>query len=117
MNVLVDAHLPRKAAAWFRNAGCDAIHTLEMPNANRTTDAEIRQRAELEQRVVVSKDADFVNSHILIGEPSRLLLVSTGNITNRELEQLLVPLMPTIIAEFQTHSFLELSRSGIVVRG
>jgi hypothetical protein len=46
-----------------------------------------------------------------------LLLISTGNISNRELEALVVPLIPDILREFQTHSFLELGRSGLVIRG
>jgi hypothetical protein len=46
-----------------------------------------------------------------------LLLVSTGNIRNRDLEVLMTPLIPDIVREFQAHSFLELGRAGIVVRG
>jgi hypothetical protein len=45
------------------------------------------------------------------------LLVSTGNISNRDLEALLVPLIPNLILEFQTNAFLELSWAGIIVRG
>jgi hypothetical protein len=45
------------------------------------------------------------------------LLVSTGNISNSELEQLLVPLIPALITAFQAHVFVELTRSGIIIRG
>jgi len=45
-----------------------------------------------------------------------LLLISTGNISNRDLEALLVPLIPDIVREFQMHSFLELGQVGSVVR-
>jgi uncharacterized protein (DUF433 family) len=31
--------------------------------------------------------------------------------------QLLTPAIPDIVREFQAHSFLELGRSGIIVRG
>jgi hypothetical protein len=44
-------------------------------------------------------------------------LLSTGNISNRALEALLVPLTPDILREFQGHTFLELGRAGLVVRG
>jgi hypothetical protein len=30
---------------------------------------------------------------------------------------LMVPLIPDIVREFQTHSFLELGQGGLVVRG
>ena len=59
---------------------------------------------------------NFVSSHLLSARPPKLLLVSTGNISNRELEQLIVPLIPSLVAEFQTHVFLELGRAGVVVR-
>ena len=28
-------------AAWFGTAGCDAIHTLDLPDGNRTTDENV----------------------------------------------------------------------------
>jgi len=114
---LVDAQLPRRMAGWLAAAGCDAVHTLDLPNRNRTTDQEIIASADGEQRAVVTKDADFVDSHVLHGRPAKLLLISMGNISNRDLEALMVPLIPDIAGEFQTHVFLELGRTGIVVRG
>src|SRR5579871_1389351 len=108
MKYLVDAHLPRRMTFWLRNAGCDALHTLDLPDGNRTTDDEIVRIADQEQRIVVTKDADFVSSHLLTNRPAKLLLVSTGNISNRELERLVVPLIPTLVLDFQTYSFLEL---------
>jgi predicted nuclease of predicted toxin-antitoxin system len=98
-------------------AGCNAIHSLDLPNANRSTDEQINEVADREQRVVITKDADFVDSHILRGRPPKLLLISTGNISNRDIESLLAPLIPDIVREFGPHSFLELGRDGIVVRG
>lgn len=111
MNFLVDAQLPRRVA------GCDAIHTLDLPDGNRTTDQQVIETADREQRAVVTKDADFVDSHVLHARPERLLLISTGNVSNRELEALMVPLIPAIVQAFQSDSFLELGRAGIVVRG
>lgn len=117
MNFLIDAHLPRRMAAWLTAAGCDAVHTLDLPDGNRTTDDQVNNVADREQRAVISKDADFVDAHILRGRPAKLLLVSTGNISNRDLEALMIPLIPDIVREFGPHSFLELGRSGIIVRG
>jgi predicted nuclease of predicted toxin-antitoxin system len=117
VNFLVDAQLPRRLAGWLITAGCDAIHTLDLPDGNRTTDSQVCELADREQRIVVTKDADFVDSHILHSRPAKLLLVSTGNISNLELEALIMPLIPDIVREFQLHSFLELGVAGIVVRG
>ena len=117
MNFLIDAQLPRRMVAWLTAAGCDASHTLDLPDGNRTTDSQVIDLADREQRMVISKDADFVDSHILRGRPAKLLLISTGNISNRDLEALIVPLIPDIVREFNSHSFLELGHSGIIIRG
>ena len=46
MNFLVDAQLPRRMTAWLTAGGCNAIHTLDLPDANRTTDEQINDVAE-----------------------------------------------------------------------
>jgi len=63
MRFLVDAQLPPRLGAWLRDLGHDVLHTLDLTDGNKTTDAEICRRADREQRVVVTKDADFVSSH------------------------------------------------------
>lgn len=65
MKFLVDAQLPRQMVAWLFAAGCDAVHTLDLPDGNRTTDERINDIADREERIVVTKDADFVDSHTL----------------------------------------------------
>ncbi len=71
MNFLVDAQLPRRMTAWLTAAGCDARHTLDLPAGNRTADDQINDVADQEQRVVVTKDADFVDSHVLQRRPAK----------------------------------------------
>ena len=117
MNFLVDAQLPRHVAIWLTAEGSDAVHTLDLPDANRTTDEQVNDLADREGRAVVTKDADFVDSHVLRGRPAKLLLISIGNISNRDLETLMVPLIRDIVREFGTPSFFELGRAGIMVRG
>ena len=79
--------------------GYDSLHTLDLPNANQSTDDQILEVAASTNRIVITKDADFVAGHIVLGNPAKLLLISTGNIANRELEQLFIPLIPTFVAE------------------
>lgn len=88
---------------------------MDLAHGNRTTDTEINRLSELESRVVVTKDADFVNSFIVARRPYKLLLVSTGNITNAELEALFITHAPGIAAAFMTHSFIELYRNSLVI--
>jgi len=84
---------------------------------NRTSDDQINELSESAQGIVVTKDDDFVNSHLVSGRTLKLLLVSTGNISNTELERLLKPVIPDLLSEFQTCSFIEFGRSGLLIRG
>jgi predicted nuclease of predicted toxin-antitoxin system len=114
MKFLVDAHLPRRLARQLNDAGHDAVHTLDLPNGNRTSDVEINAISVSEQRVVITKDSDFVDSFVLRQEPWKLLLVSTGNITNRDLEQLFAANLTAITDGFASFDHIELSRTNIV---
>ena len=115
MNFLIDAQLPRRLAHLLMAAGNDAVHTLDLPNGNRTTDAELSAVSFQVKRVVITKDCDFVDSFLLSKEPYKLLLISTGNISNDDLESLFAPLIATITATFQSHDYLELTRTALIV--
>ncbi|HEX9067738.1 MAG TPA: DUF5615 family PIN-like protein [Ktedonobacterales bacterium] len=115
MKFLIDAQLPRRLAAVLRMAGHDALHTLDLPNGNRTTDMEINAISAHEQRVVVTKDADFVNSFLLSHQPYRLLLISTGNIRNIQLVALIQAHLVQITLAFDAHAFLELTQTSLII--
>src|SRR5260221_3192110 len=115
MKFLVDAQLPRRLVFRLRDAGHDALHTLDLPHGNRTTDMEIAALSMREERVVITKDADFVASFILSHQPFKLLLISTGNITNSQLEALLLAHLPAIEAAFAAQDYLELNRTTLIV--
>lgn len=116
MNFLIDAQLPRRAAWWIREQGHDVVHTLDLPEGNRTTDDAIIDIADAENRIVVTKDADFVNSFQLHGRPRKLLLVATGNIGNAQLEHLLLRNLAAIANAFESASFIEFTRAEVIVR-
>ena len=71
--------------------------------------------AEREGRVVVTKDADFVNSFVLSRRPQRLLLISTGNISNASLLALLDANISNIADAFAAAGFVELTRDAVIV--
>jgi predicted nuclease of predicted toxin-antitoxin system len=115
MKFLVDAHLPRRLVFWLREIGHDAKHTLDLPKGNRTTDREIKRISVEEQRIVVTKDADFVNSFVIHSEPYKLLLVSTGNITNKALEEIFAKNIEQIEESLVQYDFIEISQETITI--
>jgi predicted nuclease of predicted toxin-antitoxin system len=115
MTFLIDAQLPRRLAYWLRNAGYEAIHTLDLPGSNRTQDEQINRLSLEQQWIVITKDKDFVNSFLIRGQPDKLLLLATGNITNSELEKLFLNHFDEIASLFESHRFIELNRTMIVI--
>lgn len=115
MKCLVDAQLPRGLVSRLREAGHDAIHVFDLPLGNRTPDSFINELSTREGYVVVTKDADFVNSFHLQRRPYKLLLVSTGNIQNMELESLFMANLASIASSFDEFDFIELNRASVIV--
>lgn len=115
MKFLVDAQLPKRLASAISEQNHDVLHTLDLPKGNKTTDTQINELSVREQRIVVTKDADFVTSFLLSKIPYKLLLISTGNITNSELEALLIPQLEKLVEAFQEHHFVELNRTSMVI--
>ncbi|NOU43165.1 MAG: hypothetical protein HOO87_06285 [Methyloglobulus sp.] len=70
--------------------------------------------SEIEQRVVITKDADFVNSFLVSKQPYKLLLVSTGNIANKELKDIFTKNVPQIISALTIFDFLEITRTALI---
>ena len=117
MKFLVDAQLPWRLARWLQDEGHDAVHTRDLPQGNRTSDADINDRSVREQRVVVTKDEDFVDTFHLKREPRKLLLVATGNIGNSDLEALFASSLDEIVRALETSDFVELSRDLLISHG
>jgi predicted nuclease of predicted toxin-antitoxin system len=112
---LVDAQLPKRLSRLLQATGYDAVHTQDLPLQNATPDEAINRLSIQEQRILISKDADFFNSFLLRRQPYKLLQITTGNITNQELEALFVANLPQLIELFQQHSLIEMNQTMIVV--
>jgi len=116
MRILLDAQLPQSLVRPLEQLGYDVLHTLDLPEGNRTADNLLCSIADRDGRVVFSKDTDFVRSHLLHGTPARLLIVATGNIGNQDLTALLLRVLPELNRLFADHVLIELNRKTLVVR-
>lgn len=88
---------------------------MDLPSGNRSTDREIAELADADDRVVVSKDRDFRDGHLLRGAPRRLLVVATGNITNADLLAVFDENIDLIVASLQAATYVELGPDSLVV--
>jgi predicted nuclease of predicted toxin-antitoxin system len=115
MKFLVDAQLPRRLARLLKNVGHDTLHTRDLPDGNATPDIAINALSIAEQRVVITKDADFVQPFLLQGQPYKLLLIATGNIKNADLEALFQQHLSQLVDMLETYSYIELGRDVIII--
>lgn len=115
MKFLVDAQLPPRLAVALRAQGHDAVHTRDLPNGNETPDAAVAQAADEAGRVVVSKDVDFRNSHLVAGSPARLLVIRIGNASADVLLGAILFHLPEIEDAFERSSLIELTAEVLVV--
>lgn len=117
MKFLVDAQLPVRLAQLLERTGHDATHTVDLPRGNRSSDREVIHVADAQGRVVVTKDRDFRDVHLLHGAPQKLLVIATGNITNDALLSLFEAHLDAIESAFAETDFVELSRNALTLGG
>ena len=113
MKFIVDAQLPYVLNEFLKESGVDSIHTDNLTNKERTTDTEIRKIAHEQNRIVISKDGDFVSSHLLQKSPEKLLWITTVNIRNKELLDLFRKNINTVIKLFDTYDLIEMNNTEI----
>jgi predicted nuclease of predicted toxin-antitoxin system len=116
MRFLVDAQLPTALKEWINAGGHDCTHVIDLPRSDRTSDKEIVDVVAVEDRILISKDSDFLKMKLLRGRPDRLLLITTGNIRNPELLSLFEANFATALRLFETYEIVELSNSFVVGR-
>jgi|GEM_PF-251685 predicted nuclease of predicted toxin-antitoxin system len=80
MKALCDVHIARKAVRFFQENNLESIHTNDILDGYFTKDRDLSQYAERHQYTLLSKDADFKDSHLLKNASQRLIKINLGNI-------------------------------------
>ena len=88
---------------------CLSTMQLQTPNA------QINEVSIQDQRIVITKDSDLVNSFLAVQQPYKLLLITMGNIKNSELEALFIANLPSLVEFLQQHAYVELIRDLVIV--
>lgn len=100
MKFLVYNQLPVALAHWLKKRGVDAVHVLDL-ELGQSTDRVIWHAAADEQRIVISKDEDFVILASRPGDQGRLLWLRIGNCRTFDLIKRLESSWTRISEEFQ----------------
>ncbi|HZH85795.1 MAG TPA: DUF5615 family PIN-like protein [Brumimicrobium sp.] len=111
--LITDAQLPRKLCEILLSLDIEAIHVDQLPKGDETPDGEIVEYADIHNLTVTTKDADFYHSHMSLGKPKKLFLITTGNLQNRQLFDLFRKNSLIIKKGLQRSSFVELNNEGL----
>jgi len=114
MRFLIDAQLPYRLKSWLIAKGFDTIYTTDLPNQNLTEDLIVADVADAESRIVISKDSDFLKLIILEDKPKKLLMITTGNIINKELLDLFELNFETALRLFNSFDVVEMNNDFVI---
>lgn len=68
-----------------------------------------------EERTVITKDADFWETYLIKQQPYKLLYITTGNISNKDLITLFIENFSIILELLNLHKVVELSYDELKV--
>jgi predicted nuclease of predicted toxin-antitoxin system len=97
---LVDAQLPPLLAEALRQAGCEAVHVIDL-GLQAATDEQIWDEAISRSAVLVTKDRDFALRRFATNDGPAILWVRVGNTSNRKLIELVLRALPAIITAIE----------------
>lgn len=112
---LIDQQLPEALATFLDVRGHQSRHIKDYPGGTTMPDRVIAGLADAEQRFVVTKDDDFRVAHLLGSPPRRLLHVTCGNITTRDLLALFEQHWATLEDALASCAYVEVNRRGVVI--
>lgn len=113
MKFLIDAQLPPGMCGVLQKTGYDAMHMELLPKGDESSDRDITMYADDHGLMVVIKDSDFYYSHMVLNQPQKLFLVTTGNINNRDLFSLIRKNASVIKDLVNKCSYIEMSNEEI----
>ncbi len=116
LSFIVDAQLPQRLSEYLKLRGHLSVHTLELPNGNLTSDKFIKSKAVSDNLVLVTKDDDFLYSFIIEKKPKKLILVKTGNISNKDLLAIFSNNLDKIVSLLRNHSLIEVTTNEITAQ-
>jgi predicted nuclease of predicted toxin-antitoxin system len=77
VNILCDVHIARRVVAFLKDN--------DILSGDRTADEALATFADNHDMAIMSKDADFRDSHLLRNTPHKLIKINLGNISTKRL--------------------------------
>ncbi|MBD2410954.1 hypothetical protein FACHB389_00620 [Nostoc calcicola FACHB-389] len=101
MKIWIDAQLPPTLASWVTNSFAIEALSLRDIGLRDAKDIEIFEAARIANVIIMTKDSDFVDLVCRLGIPPQILWLTCGNVTNRNLRQLLTITLPNALEQLR----------------
>jgi predicted nuclease of predicted toxin-antitoxin system len=112
MKIWIDAQLPPTLAIWIRDTFAIQAFSLKDIGLRDAKDIEIFEAARTSNVIIMTKDSDFVDLVCRLGTPPQIIWLTCGNVTNRNLRQLLNVTLADALEELrQGEMIVEISNS------
>ncbi|MEH2247245.1 DUF5615 family PIN-like protein [Nostoc sp.] len=98
MNIWIDAQLPPTLAVWLNSTFGVSATALKNLGLRDAQDIEIFACAPGAFAVIMTKNSDFVDLACRLGTPPQILWITCGNVTNRNLRQILTATFPDALS-------------------
>src|ERR1051325_11750213 len=105
MKFLCDVHISYKIKKFLSAQNHIAIHVNELPEKSETEDEDICRYVDSENCILITKDADFIDSYYLKQTPKKIIKINLGNIATSELIQILSEVLPLLEKVLQRERF------------
>ncbi|MBF2077889.1 MAG: DUF5615 family PIN-like protein [Synechococcales cyanobacterium T60_A2020_003] len=101
MKIWIDAQLPPTLANWLsENFSLEAVALRDL-SLRDAKDIEIFEAARSVSAVIMTKDSDFIDLVCRLGTPPQIVWLTCGNVTNRNLRQLLSATLPDALEQLR----------------
>jgi predicted nuclease of predicted toxin-antitoxin system len=112
MNIWIGAQLPPTLASWLNATFAVNSMALRDLGLRDAKDVKIFETARIENAVIMTKDSDFIDLVCRLGSPPQILWLTCGNVTNRNLRQLLIVTFPDALERLrQGEMIVEISNN------
>lgn len=101
MRIWIDAHISPGVAAWLNETFEYESFSLSGLGLRDADDLTIFLKAKDTHAIFITKDSDFVDLIETRGAPPKLILLKTGNTTNRRLREIFATHLKDAISKFE----------------
>ncbi len=111
MKAICDVHISYKVVKFLNERGISAMHVNELPDKWHTKDEILSDYADKNEMILITKDDDFKNSHLIKGSPKKLIRITLGNISNHSLIKILEEHLLTILHKMKAEKcYIEIGK-------